>query len=63
MSGELVAILAVGVTLLGVILGALVPILLSINGRLQQLGDRVAHIEGVVGLVPFRHQEGRWRDG
>ena len=27
-------------------LGALVPLLLAINGRLQSLGERVAHVEG-----------------
>jgi hypothetical protein len=48
LSGELIAILAVGVTLLGVMLGALVPILLSINGRLLSLGERVARIEGAL---------------
>ena len=41
MSGELIAILAVGAASLGVMLGALVPIRLSINGRLQTLGDRL----------------------
>lgn len=63
MSGELVAILAVGAALLGVMLGALVPILLSINSRLQTLGERVSSIEGVVGLFPQRgyRREGRWR--
>ena len=46
MSGELIAILAVGAAVLGVMLGALVPMLLAINGRLQSLGERVAWIEG-----------------
>jgi len=46
MSGELIAILAVGAATLGVMLGALVPMLLAINGRLQSLGERVAWIEG-----------------
>ena len=46
MSGEPIAILAVGATVLGVMLGALVPMLLAINGRLQSLGERVARIEG-----------------
>jgi len=52
MSGEIIAILAVGVTLLAVLLGALVPILVSINGKLHTLGERVARIEGV--LSPMR---------
>ena len=42
MSAELIAILGVGVGL-----GAmLAPILLSINTKLQTLGERVAKIEG-----------------
>ena len=52
MSGEIIAILAVGVTLLAVLLGALVPILVSINGKLHTLGERVARIEGA--LSPMR---------
>ena len=56
MSGEVVAILAVGVTLLAVLLlGALVPILVSINGKLHTLGERVARIEGA--LSPMRPAE------
>ena len=50
MSGEMIAILAVGATLLGVMLGALVPIMLSINGRLTALGERVARIEGAMSI-------------
>lgn len=55
MSGEIIAILAVGVTLLAVLLGALVPILVSINGKLHTLGERVARIEGA--LSPMRPAE------
>ena len=49
MSGELIAILAVGAAVLGVMLVALVPMLLGINGRLQSLGERVARMEGALG--------------
>ena len=55
MSGEIVATLAVGVTLLAVLLGALVPILVSINGKLHTLGERAARIEGA--LSPMRPAE------
>ena len=44
MTPELVAILAVGAAMLGVLLGALVPILVSINGKLLSLTERVAHV-------------------
>lgn len=56
MSGELIAILAVGAAVLGVMLGALVPMLLAINGRLQTLGERVARIEGA--MHPWRPANG-----
>ena len=46
MSAEVVAILTVGVTLLAVMLGGMVPILVRINGKLHALGERMARIEG-----------------
>lgn len=52
MSAELIAIVAVGVSVLSVMLGALVPMLLSMNSRMQSLGERVARIETILSQNP-----------